>query len=498
MRAAYRRADRRSDGHTCALLDNGKVRCWGTAAMASSATATATTSATTRRRARSDRSSLGAAPQAVAISAGDAHTCALLDNGAVRCWGEDGLRPARLRQHRRHRRRRDARLGRTGRSRRRTHGGGDQRRRPPHLRPARQRRRALLGRRRLRRSSATATPTTSATTRRPARSARSSSARAAERWRSAPADVHTCALLDNGAVRCWGYGGERPARLRQHRRRSATTRRPGSVGPVDLGRRRAVAISAGSAHTCALLDNGAVRCWGFGFVRPARLRQHQPTSATTRRRARSDRSSSAPGARRRWRSAPANAHTCALLDNGAVRCWGNGVYGQLGYGNTNNIGDNETPGLGRPGRPRRRAARAVAISAGGYHTCALLDNGTVRCWGRPRQLYWPSSATATPTRSATTRRPARVRPGRPGWQAQRTGGRPLAAVRTPAAFGHLVLLDLSLRNSGPDPAPACLGAAQPAARADAALWAEARQGRLRPKRGRLGGGQGGRREAPRG
>ena len=37
-------------------------------------------------------------------------------------------------------------------------------------------------------------------------------------------------------------------------------------------------------------------------------------------------------------------HTCALLDNGTVRCWGSGSFGRLGYGNTTTIGDNETPG----------------------------------------------------------------------------------------------------------------------------------------------------------
>ena len=42
--------------------------------------------------------------------------------------------------------------------------------------------------------------------------------------------------------------------------------------------------------------------------------------------------------------AAGNAHTCALLDNGAVRCWGDGGSGRLGYANTNSIGDNETPG----------------------------------------------------------------------------------------------------------------------------------------------------------
>ena len=40
-------------------------------------------------------------------------------------------------------------------------------------------------------------------------------------------------------------------------------------------------------------------------------------------------------------------HTCALLDSGAVRCWGSGFLGQLGYGNTSTIGDDSFDVLGR-------------------------------------------------------------------------------------------------------------------------------------------------------
>lgn len=63
-----------------------------------------------------------------------------------------------------------------------------------------------------------------------------------------------------------------------------------------------------------------------------------------------------------------------------MRCWGQGFFGALGYGNTNSIGDNETPGTAGPvnlgvGRTAR------AINSGGETTCALLDNGALRCWG---------------------------------------------------------------------------------------------------------------------
>ncbi len=46
------------------------------------------------------------------------------------------------------------------------------------------------------------------------------------------------------------------------------------------------------------------------------------------------------------------AHTCALLDNRSVLCWGAGGLGALGYGNMNNIGDNESPGSVGAGLPR--------------------------------------------------------------------------------------------------------------------------------------------------
>ncbi len=103
--------------------------------------------------------------------------------------------------------------------------------------------------------------------------------------------------------------------------------------------RTATAIAAGQVHTCAILDNGAVKCWGYNLFGQLGLGD----TAHPRRHGRRDgrqpprRRTSAPGARPQ-RSPPATLHTCARLDNGAVKCWGSNGLGRLGFGDTENRG----------------------------------------------------------------------------------------------------------------------------------------------------------------
>jgi alpha-tubulin suppressor-like RCC1 family protein len=189
---------------------------------------------------------------------------------------------------------------------------------------------------------------------------------------------HTCVILDTGRVRCWGwalhgqlgYGDQVDV---------GDTEMPSAAGPVQLGAgRTAKGITAGAYHTCALLDNGSVRCWGngtsgqLGNVAAVYIGDDEtPDTAGP---------VDLGAGRKAVAVAAGSYHTCAVLDNGAVRCWGWGLYGQLGYGGTANIGDDETPGSVGPvalGAGRK----AIAIAAGEYHTCAILDDGAVRCWG---------------------------------------------------------------------------------------------------------------------
>jgi alpha-tubulin suppressor-like RCC1 family protein len=71
-------------------------------------------------------------------------------------------------------------------------------------------------------------------------------------------------------------------------------------------------------------------------------------------------------------------HTCAIINGGAVRCWGNNQYGQLGYQVAGNVGDqaNEMP-------PSNALVPlgATKITSGDEHTCVVHPDNTVRCWG---------------------------------------------------------------------------------------------------------------------
>jgi hypothetical protein len=76
--------------------------------------------------------------------------------------------------------------------------------------------------------------------------------------------------------------------------------------------------------------------------------------------------------------ATGTTHSCALLDTGAVRCWGRGEDGKLGYGNTDSVGD-EPGEMPPPDVPV--GGMVIQIAASFSNTCALMDTGAVRCWG---------------------------------------------------------------------------------------------------------------------
>jgi Regulator of chromosome condensation (RCC1) repeat len=71
-------------------------------------------------------------------------------------------------------------------------------------------------------------------------------------------------------------------------------------------------------------------------------------------------------------------HTCVILDDDSLKCFGQGGYGAIGYGGVSNIGDNETPGeLPSLQFGARRTVQSVAC--GGAFTCVILDNSKLGC-----------------------------------------------------------------------------------------------------------------------
>ncbi len=173
----------------------------------------------------------------------------------------------------------------------------------------------------------------------------------------ASGDYHACALTTGGAVQCWGYNGD--GQLGDGSTTNKTT--PQTVTGLASG---VTAIAAGYGHTCALTAAGAVQCWGRNYE--GQLGDGSTTNAST------PQSVTSPASAVAAIAAGAN-HTCALTSAGAVQCWGNNAWGQLGDGSTT---DNSTP------QPVASLASGVAaIAAGEDHTCALTTAGAVQCWG---------------------------------------------------------------------------------------------------------------------
>jgi alpha-tubulin suppressor-like RCC1 family protein len=192
---------------------------------------------------------------------------------------------------------------------------------------------------------------------------------------------HTCAILQSGAVRCWGRND-----FGQLGRGNTATIGDNetvfSAGNVDLGAGVIVKdLALGDSHTCVLLTTGAVRCWGrndvgqLGYGNSTNLGDNEPINNLP--------DVSLTGTVRKL--VAGNAHTCALTFAGTLRCWGDDFFGQLGQGfggGNRGWGDqaNELPST-LPG-DINTGAQVTDVTAGGFHTCALSSDGQLKCWGR--------------------------------------------------------------------------------------------------------------------
>jgi alpha-tubulin suppressor-like RCC1 family protein len=164
----------------------------------------------------------------------------------------------------------------------------------------------------------------------------------------------TCARLASNRVSCWGKNsnGQLGDGL------FAT-----SAFPVTASVASASAIAAGGSFACAITPNGAL-CWGNGG-----LGQLGSTTSYT------PNPTDVIGLPRGVSAiATGNAHTCAILVDGGLLCWGDNTSGDLGNGSTaESSAAMPVQGL---------ASGVVAVSGGGAHTCAIANMGQVLCWGQ--------------------------------------------------------------------------------------------------------------------
>jgi alpha-tubulin suppressor-like RCC1 family protein/Leucine-rich repeat (LRR) protein len=273
--------------HTCAVTSTGGVKCWGANDFGQLGDGT-----TTQRLTPVDVVGLG--DRIKAIAAGGGYTCALTENGGVKCWGNNGAGQL---------------------------GDGTQ---VDRLTPV-----DVIG------------------------------LTGGVQVLSASLYYHTCVVTANGGAKCWGnnYRGQLGD--------GTTTRR---LTPVDVvGLQSGVrVISAGSEHTCAVMQTGAAQCWGadpYGQLGIGPWQYPYPAAPVDVVGLQSGVATISAG----------GYHTCATLENGGAKCWGNNESGQLGDGTAS---DQRTPvdAVELSGMVR-------SISTGFEHTCAVTDTGGVKCWG---------------------------------------------------------------------------------------------------------------------
>lgn len=313
--------------HACAILDDSSLVCWGANDLGQLGYGDTTprgTSAATMPG-KLPTIDLGPGRTAREVAVGEKTTCVILDDRSVKCWG--GNAPAQL-----------------------GYGDGLRKGGTPATVPA------VIG----------TVPIGG-----PVRQISISTG-------------HVCAVRMDGVLLCWGQNMFGALGLGDGTNRGDTPATvPSSLPNIVLsGGRTARRVFAASSATCVHATDKAVQCWGiggFGLMGQGDTGTLGDSPATVP-------ASGAPlsfGAGKTVEGlALTDFHACAVFSEGSLRCWGMNSEGQLGYGDKVNRGDAPAtiPSLLPPvAVPAGRTVRSVAT--GGSHTCVILDDATVRCWG---------------------------------------------------------------------------------------------------------------------
>ena len=316
------------DGFMCAVLSDGRVKCWGQNPFVVPGGGRGL--APGQMGDALPAIDLGAGVVATSISAGVEHACALLSDATVKCWGYNshgdlGLGDARERSQ-----------------------SGDLGDNLP---------RVDLG---------------------AGRTVKQISAGRAG----------TCALLDDDRIKCWGYASD--GALGNGDSLNDRGDEPNEMGdalPAVLlgGDGRAKRVAVGLASACAILLDGGVKCWGQNYHGSLGLGDGSPRTTAASLGDNLPRVDLGDGTRAVGLGV--SGHACALLASGQIKCWGENSYGQLGLGDTTRRGDqpnemgNQLPfvDVGLPNDGHFHSVRNIAVAPG--ISCAVLDDDAVKCWG---------------------------------------------------------------------------------------------------------------------
>lgn len=222
---------------------------------------------------------------------------------------------------------------------------------------------------------------------------------------------HTCALLEGGAVRCFGLNN--CGQLGNGRAGNCLAPNPntdqyqdsalsgyvletlpvqlcssgGDTAPCQEFSERAVSVAAGQLHSCVLLETGTAKCFGRNDVGQLGSGEPTPLHANPVPVCESGTGSGCPALSGIVQLSLGNRHSCALLADGTARCWGENARGQLGDGTTTSPRIHPVP-VCRSGFGSSCEALSgiVAITSGDDFNCALLSSGEVRCWGNNQDV----------------------------------------------------------------------------------------------------------------
>ena len=175
---------------------------------------------------------------------------------------------------------------------------------------------------------------------------------------------HTCALREGGKVSCWG--SNELGQVGNGRDFVAETLDDSFIaGPSEVvSLDDAIAITAGSSSSCAVRETGEVSCWGsnsFGQLGNSEVHSESPSPV------------SVSGIDDAVGVAAGGGHTCAVRQGGAVSCFGSNIYGELGNGQSGRFTSEQVKTAG--------ISDAVAVSSSLSHSCVLHSSGEVSCWG---------------------------------------------------------------------------------------------------------------------